>query len=355
MDKQVKKRGRPSKKKTELVEELPKKRGRRPKDKKEEQKLPKKRGRKPKEQVVIQNVQKNVQTEEQIILHIPIKTKDSIDFNIDNLNNDQKLIPKPYDDSTHFVIKDSVNLLEKDLQTEPAILNDNPQNTSNENLYDNPDILKKYNYLCSVYKNNYEDVMLERNKILPIFLEYNVYNKKNEWPSSINIDCLWCCHSFDNFPFGIPIKKTDEKVYMFGNFCSPECAAAYNFESNFLTNDIWERYSLLNYLYKKNNKGIKLAPPKLLLKKFGGRMNIQEFRKNNNIYDKNYKLILPPMVSIIPFVEDVCLTTNEDTSQFNSMFNSQIQRVNREYKLKRNKPLPNSQNTLENCMNLKYL
>ena len=40
---------------------------------------------------------------------------------------------------------------------------------------------------------------------------------------------------------------------MFGNFCSPECAAGYNF-SEFKNNEVWEQYSLLNMLYKDKKR-----------------------------------------------------------------------------------------------------
>ena len=77
---------------------------------------------------------------------------------------------------------------------------------------------------------------------------------------------------------------------MFGNFCSCECAAAYNFD-NLKTYEAFERYSMLNYLYSEKSK-IKLAAPRLALKKFGGQLSIEEFRKNNLILDKNYKLLI---------------------------------------------------------------
>ena len=53
---------------------------------------------------------------------------------------------------------------------------------------------------------------------------------------------------------------------MYGNFCSPECAAAYNFSMN--DENIWDRYSLLNEIYSCN-KPIKIANSKLLLKNLG--------------------------------------------------------------------------------------
>ena len=41
---------------------------------------------------------------------------------------------------------------------------------------------------------------------------------------------------------------------MYGNFCCPECAAAFNF--NELDDEyVWERYSLLNYVYN-NSKNL---------------------------------------------------------------------------------------------------
>ena len=65
-------------------------------------------------------------------------------------------------------------------------------------------------------------------------------------PKSTNYDCLWDSYPFDNTPFGIPIKKNNNIVHMFGNFCSPECAAAYCFTIN---DNVWEKYSLINDIF----------------------------------------------------------------------------------------------------------
>ena len=71
----------------------------------------------------------------------------------------------------------------------------------------------------------------------------------------------------------IPVSKCGDTFTMFGNFCSAECAAAYNFDSKISNDEMWERYSLLNMLYSQG-KEIKAALPRLSLKKFGGPFTI---------------------------------------------------------------------------------
>jgi len=308
-----KKSGRKPKPKPDEVI-IPKKRGRKPKPKSDEVKIPKKRGRKPKE---IQTKEIIKITEEPIILHLPIKNINPVD---------EYIIPKPYLDDTNYKNIESSNI--------KTIIEEKDNN-----------IIHKFNDLC----NKYNNIVIERDKVFPVFLEYNEYNKKQEWPTNINIDCLWCCHQFDNFPFGIPIRKIDKVYNMFGNFCSAECAAAHNFDNN-NSYESYERYSLLNSIYSLE-KDIKLAGPRLSLKKFGGQLTINEFRKNNTVYNKNYKLLLPPMISLIPVIEEVnVLDCKMDVSK-EQLFNLK----DNELKLKRSKPLPDSYNTLENCMNLKLV
>lgn len=389
---QKKKRGRKPKVKTDEPVQVtaPKKRGRKPKPKteSEEPRLPKKRGRKPKDTSNI-DVKNNFTqiNEETVILHLPIKSK------LINLNMEEEFVkynpsiidPVPFvpEDDKNFFQLDSQNVeksINQDLEIHGAntdddnidntIIEKEDINNSNIEQYndkkmdniklvitENTDVLEKYENICDSYKNlNDEGLCIERNKVLPIFLEYNQANKKKEWPSNVHIDCMWCCHSFTNSPFGIPYKVSGNTYYMFGNFCSRECAAAYNFDNNYYSDEVWERYSLLNSLYKdfKSENGIKVAPPRLCLKKFGGRLSIKEFRNINTNYNKDYKLVIPPMVSIIPMIEEVNI--NQDNQfDFSNISKHRINKANEEYRLKRSKPLADSKNTLEECMNLKYL
>ena len=85
------------------------------------------------------------------------------------------------------------------------------------------------------------------NKVMYEFLDAN---KKGEWPMSTNIYCMWCCHPFEGPPCAVPVRYVDEVFYVWGCFCSFNCAAAYNFKE-YKVSEVWERYSLLNLLYKK--------------------------------------------------------------------------------------------------------
>ena len=379
-----KKRGRKPKNQTqqptvETVELKPttdkKKRGRKPKPKPEvtEVKVPKKRGRKPLDtNKNIEIVKNNVITEENIILHLPIKTSD-----IDNVNSEALLMkynpvltePIPFleenlfqssnlnfvGEKTNIVKNEEKNKLEvKNLEhinkTEPENL---ISSTIEQNNKQNVDVVKNYDKICNSY-TNFSINNFEKNKVLPIMLEYNEYNKKKEWPSNVNMCCFWCSECFDNVPVGIPMKKVDETYYMYGNFCSPECAAAYIFDNKMFINDCWEKYSLLNLIYG-NNESIKLAPSKLCLKKYGGRLSVDEYRNICTKFNKSYKLLLPPMISILPMIEEINLNDDSNNIDMYLLNKDQINKANEEYRLKRNKPLPDSKNTLESCMQLKVL
>lgn len=140
-------------------------------------------------------------------------------------------------------------------------------------------------------------------KINNILLDFKSFNNKKFM--STNVCCWHCCHKFENMPCGIPISYEEELFNVKGIFCSFNCALTYNYDSNETENVIQERESLLYLLYKKihNVKKIELnyAPEKETLQMFGGTLTIEEFRKNNNIY----KMIYPPMLSIIPQLEEI--------------------------------------------------
>ncbi len=96
------------------------------------------------------------------------------------------------------------------------------------------------------------------------------------------------------------------KYYVFGCFCSYNCAAAYNIE---IINDysVSDRYSLIKQLYNeicKNSDDVTIAPPWQALKEYGGNLTITQFRNNSKICKKEYKLLIPPLVWIVPILQE---------------------------------------------------
>lgn len=190
-----------------------------------------------------------------------------------------------------------------------------------------------------------------------LLCQYIEHNKKGTWPEKSVYDCMWCRYPFDNTPWAIPYRLTyDNKFEVFGNFCSPNCSAAYIFD-RFDDDEMWDRYALLNMLYQKvydlPGAIVKSAPDILFLKKLGGILTIEEYREISNNINKNYYVKMPPMVSIIPSVEEL-----QQTSLFNDNSNREhlnkelMMKANEELRLRRNNPIYNESNTLENYFHI---
>lgn len=140
-------------------------------------------------------------------------------------------------------------------------------------------------------------------KLMVLFQDANRYQKL---PEKTEIACFWCCHSFTSMPVAIPSHILDEVWHMYGNFCSPECATAFLFKERIDAHVQWERFALLNGLYSDDAevpagspRGIRPAPPREVLRMFGGSMDISEFR--SLVHEKRLRVdvLTPPMVSII--------------------------------------------------------
>jgi hypothetical protein len=171
-----------------------------------------------------------------------------------------------------------------------------------------------------------------------------------------DIACFWCCHGFDCHPWGIPIKMEGGKFHLFGVCCSANCAAAYLFNV-FNKDNLWDMYSMLNLLYYKVygiHRQIIHAPDKICLKKFGGNLDINEYRNRTSQEDKSYIIKFPPCTSVIPVMEEVNMKKIQanNNKSYIPVDKSRINQASNELRLKRNKPIHNAQNTLDKCMNI---
>ena len=269
-----------------------KKRGRKPKpvDPNAPKKVPQKRGRKPKNKKF--NVVNKVKTKlikESLILFLPIKSSDIKDneiFKYNPLIND----PKPYEPSNikSYSVYNNINTqneINKSISNTKSIVDDIKKNLLNS---------KNNKIMCDdeckeVVKKEIINNDIKKDKLINIQYELINMNKNKKWPERIFTACLWCCHKFDNIPISLPESYTDNIFKVSGFFCSFNCAASYNFSLN--DTKIWNRYSLLNLLYKKINNctfvKIPLAPSREVLKHFGGYMDIEEYRENLKFQEKN--------------------------------------------------------------------
>ena len=304
-----------------------KKRGRKPlnKNASDSKKVPKKRGRKPKKTdyniVDIEQV-KFTEEEEDVIIHIPIKitTESNLPSNMDN--NSYTFNPHPYDD----------NLL-----TQHTLLDESEPNLN----YDS--ILK--DQTCQSENTN---------RVNQILVPFKNFNKNGKWPEQVNIYCWHCCHPFKTRPVSIPIRYVNEKFYVYGVFCSYNCAAAYNLNSNDYNKN--EKHQLLSLMYSKlynisNFTEIYPAPPKEILQIFGGNVTIDEYRKNFITNNKEFKLIIPPLISIIPQVEETKRKIKKK-EEYIPLNQNMVDNMNYNLKLKRNKTTTTNKTTLVELMGL---
>lgn len=145
----------------------------------------------------------------------------------------------------------------------------------------------------SYFMNDAENISCEN--------EYQtIYNNKNE--NLNNSCCFWCCHSINNIVYGMPYNydNINNTYFVYGSFCSLECANAYNFSAHGSSDKVWEINSWIQMLAKRYgiDNIIRPAPSRYLLKMFGGNLTIDEFREAHFKPDKTYVLNIPPMISI---------------------------------------------------------
>lgn len=189
--------------------------------------------------------------------------------------------------------------------------------------------------------------------------QFSECNKKKTWPQRTNIYCFNCCHSFDHTPSALPFKYQNGIFYVYGCFCYPECAAAFNFTDVLSVENANENYNLLNIMYKIVYSDpfyrVKIPGHRTCLNIFGGKLDINEYRASFENPYISHNIIMPPVLSILPIQEEnniIYYKKNFQTQIINNKGYDGANRREKEIILKRSKPLVKKQNTLETCMNI---
>ena len=303
----------------------PKKRGRKPKENKIVEQKPielKKRGRKPICKIIEKKIDNEIKTNDinETFFCFLTLSKDDIMNVINNSKNNSKNNDDENDD-----INDNKN--------------DNKNDDKNNCIEFAVDII---NSIETEKKNkqkmNNDTNKTEKNK-KKIYINLNIINEcfdNNNKLFLINnkdIKCWWCFHNLENddLPIGLPENIINDKIITTGYFCSFNCACAYNISLQ--DNMIWKRLSLLIYLKKiligndNGNDYILSAPPRYMLKMFGGNMTIDEFRNNSQKYNKQYRTINTSfqIYSNIIQIEETDISQNQ-IKNFNNINNASIEK-----------------------------
>ena len=123
-------------------------------------------------------------------------------------------------------------------------------------------------------------------------------------PTSTKIWCWWCCHPFNNEPCYLPTVHDEyrKRFVVVGNFCSWSCVKSYNIDIGDMS--VNKRNYIIRYILSKMGQktaDIKPAPPRTMLKQFGGNLSIEEFRKSSGVYH-----IEKPLSSLTKF-DNICI------------------------------------------------
>lgn len=189
-----------------------------------------------------------------------------------------------------------------------------------------------------------------------LMIRFQDANREKRLPESTDVACFWDCHAFRGTPCVIPISIEEGIWRVYGNFCSPECAAAHLFNDRLDSSVQWERYALLNRLYAEGEQSVRLAPARTILRLFGGMLDISEFRGIVEEKRMRIDVMTPPMISIIQ-VMDTKPIDFYDASMKNTFIPWEMDRMNRPgaqgLRLRRTKPVAEKEATLEWCMGIK--
>ena len=375
-----KKRGR----KPKIITEEPvikekKKRGRKPKITTEESvvKVYKKRGRKPTGKIIdctkvsLSSVDDD---DDCIIAHIPIQLS-NIDKYIkrETVTSNDNLKSLPYLE-TEYIENINNNILDVDtteLESEKESLKNSlfsDMRTAKLDSYNSdPEyfkileskiqemkliIISLKNELKEKNESNFLNINIHKIDMNIVDINGNDIILKD----NTDISCWWCSHEFNTRPIFLPDNYYNNIYYALGCFCSFNCAMAYNVDIN--DYKIWIRSSYLHKLYREMTNNLnEISPslPRQALKKYGGWLTIEEFKKKLLNINKEYRHIIPPMVPIVSIIEECSKSRNRNKNYKIELNNQKVLKANENLKLRRNKPLPSSKNSLEKTMGLKRI
>ena len=288
--------------------------------------LPKKRGRKPKGGKIIQNTiltEKFVHTMPNIIMHLQCTIEDvNNTFNSGDSYDPTVIQVENYDNNDDF-FKSNFTLINDTVEEshdKPVIKNDAMQTFIQIEVDTAPENVGITNSKMNNKEAGNENVMIddEPNKINSKVISQKLKELSHKLHNNVcdnKSACFWCTCKFNTANIYIPKSIQDEHINVYGCFCSPECATSFLMNENIDTSIKFERYSLINYIYGaiyKYKHNIKPAPnPYYTLDKYCGNLTIEEYRQH--FTDDNLLIVAnKPQSRIFPELFEENSMSNND-------------------------------------------
>lgn len=178
---------------------------------------------------------------------------------------------------------------------------------------------------------------------------------RSDWPARTDVWCWYCCHPFDTQPLPMPTKYDDRRdiFHVTGTFCSWPCMKAANGQSNSYLKNVNAMNISLFYKRCTGKLGhVRIAPPRLMLRAFGGTMSIEDFRGAS----ESFHLLPAKMIVHHAAVEETSAKAKHKPCNLAESVNfKDVSAKNETLRLKRPKPLQGSKNTLERAMGINAL
>jgi hypothetical protein len=166
--------------------------------------------------------------------------------------------------------------------------------------------------------------------------------------------CFWCCHQFGWTACVLP-KSYDAYKNLYtaeGNFCSPECALSYSYADNRISDSTkWLQHSLLSTIYSDlyKSRSLSPAPPRTLLRMFGGPLDIKQYRDYITGTNDIVLSDLPPIRLQFPSMN--VQGPIRDIKKYVYLSSDVVEKANEQLRLKRSKPVNTTSLTLDMCIN----
>lgn len=228
----------------------------------------------------------NEPIEDDIILHFPITTKDM----------DSKLTMSSISDTTSDIdeVMDNMSLSEQNIdgkQKQLLRLLNEKDNEINE--------LKKY---ISKLGKQVPDNIDNDTMIVHQLNNFDKTDTKEILHKKTNCACFWDTYEINAIPYFLPERYNNGKFEVIGCFCSLNCAVAYNLQMD--DYKVNERYSLLKWMYNRQDEIIFPSPSITSLKKFGGTLTIEEYRNKLQFGNIEFRVVTQPMICIQQTLEE---------------------------------------------------